>query len=245
MDSRSKIDTLLLKNNLPADDSRLEALIQYARTLAQLENTMAVVSDMISGNSIIISGGFGSLLGLDGYDKEDSIWESRILDMMTPEEKEIKFIAELRFFHFLRHLSKKKRHDYYLAARLRFSLPDNKTINVLHRMYYIYDEHSENVQYALCLYSPLYFELRWKSQAVNSITGETEEMATSVNRDILGHRECQVLSLIDEGLKSAEIAERLHISVHTVSRHRQEILAKLRVKNSIEACRLAKRMDLI
>lgn len=89
------------------------------------------------------------------------------------------------------------------------------------------------------------FDLRWKSQAINSLTGETLELATTTNHRILGQRESQVLSLINQGLKSAEIAARLHISIHTVSRHRQEILAKLQVKNSIEACRLATRMELI
>ena len=37
----------------------------------------------------------------------------------------------------------------------------------------------------------------------------------------------------------------LSISIHTVSRHRQEILGKLQVKNSIEACRLAKNLRLL
>ena len=36
-----------------------------------------------------------------------------------------------------------------------------------------------------------------------------------------------------------------NISVNTVSRHRQEILAKLQVKNSIEACRVAQDLGLI
>jgi len=37
----------------------------------------------------------------------------------------------------------------------------------------------------------------------------------------------------------------LSISTNTVSRHRQEILGKLQVKNSIEACRVAKDLKLI
>ena len=54
-----------------------------------------------------------------------------------------------------------------------------------------------------------------------------------------------MLALIDGGLTSKEIAARLNISLHTVSRHRQEILAKLQVKSSIEACRMARSMELI
>ncbi|WP_305116122.1 response regulator transcription factor, partial [Duncaniella muris] len=99
--------------------------------------------------------------------------------------------------------------------------------------------------YRIIVYSPMAFAMKWRNQAVNSLTGEAVELAETTNASILGPRECQVLSLIDQGLKSAEIAARLNISVHTVSRHRQEILAKLQVKNSIEACRLATRMGLI
>ncbi|WP_288357716.1 response regulator transcription factor [uncultured Bacteroides sp.] len=62
---------------------------------------------------------------------------------------------------------------------------------------------------------------------------------------ILSVREKQVLSLIDKGLTSKKIAETLSISINTVSRHRQEILGKLQVKNSIEACRVAKDLKLI
>ena len=80
---------------------------------------------------------------------------------------------------------------------------------------------------------------------VNTVTGITEELSVENNNSVLGNRERQVLTLIDSGLKSSEIADRLNISIHTVSRHRQEILAKLQVKNSIEACRVAKSMELI
>ncbi|WP_367383126.1 MULTISPECIES: LuxR C-terminal-related transcriptional regulator [Segatella] len=41
------------------------------------------------------------------------------------------------------------------------------------------------------------------------------------------------------------IADRLEISKHTVDRHRQNIIAKLRVNNTTEACHKAKRLGLI
>ncbi len=95
------------------------------------------------------------------------------------------------------------------------------------------------------LYGPLPFDFKGKSHVVNTVTGITEELSVENNNSVLGNRERQVLMLIDSGLKSSEIADRLNISIHTVSRHRQEILAKLQVKNSIEACRVAKSMELI
>ena len=83
------------------------------------------------------------------------------------------------------------------------------------------------------------------SVVVNSVTGETEELEVKNDLKILSDRERQVLRLIDKGLMSKNIAERLSISINTVSRHRQEILSKLQVKNSIEACRIAKDLGLI
>ena len=112
-------------------------------------------------------------------------------------------------------------------------------------MYYVYDDSDENVVGAICLYGPLTFDFSGKSHAVNSLTGIAEPLTSSANNAVLSKRERQILSLIESGFKSVEIADQLNISKHTVDRHRQEILAKLQVKNSIEACRLAKSMELI
>ena len=70
-------------------------------------------------------------------------------------------------------------------------------------------------------------------------------MNAASDRRILSARELQVLALIEQGMTSNAIAGSLCISKHTVSRHRQEILAKLQAKNSAEACRRAKQLKLI
>ena len=55
----------------------------------------------------------------------------------------------------------------------------------------------------------------------------------------------EILRCIRKGLSSKEIAAALYISVNTVNRHRQNILEKLSVGNSIEACRAAELMKLL
>ena len=215
------------------------------RFWARVENVLVVVSDMTVGRSHIIAGGFARNLDIGGYQQENSIWESKILSLMSPEEQEEKYIAELRFFHYLRHLPKSKKSEYYLVSKLRFRFVDGDIHDVLHRMYYIFDENVENVRYAICIYGPLPVDFKGKSFAVNSITGMKEELIASGNSSILSRRESQILAMIDRGMKSAEIAGRLNISIHTVSRHRQEIIGKLQVKNTHEACRIAKSMGLL
>ena len=73
-------------------------------------------------------------------------------------------------------------------------------------------------------------------QIKNCLTDEvvpfTIESATDV---LLTPREREILALAKEGMFSKEISEKLNISIHTVNRHRQNILEKLQVDNIIEA----------
>lgn len=164
---------------------------------------------------------------------------------MTEDEREEKYLAELRFFNFLRHVPRHTRPDYYLVSKLRMTVETGCTIDVLHRMYYIYADDAETITHALCLYGSSAIGFVGKSIVANSLTGVSEELTSSSDASILSRREQQVLRLIDSGKTSADIAVVLSISKNTVSRHRQEILAKLQVKNSMEACRIAKAMKII
>lgn len=244
-DNRSKLDSLLRSDVADRDPAVLESVLSYARSLAKFENALVVVSDMAAGRSHIIAGGFARNLDIGDYSREESIWERRILSLMSPEEQERKYIAELRFFHFLRHLPPRKRPDYFLMSKLRFRFTDGRIHDVLHRMFYVFDETIDAVRYAVCIYGHLTLELSGESFACDSVTGAMEGMSVITRDMILSPRERQVLALIDTGLKSAEIADRLHISPHTVSRHRQQIIARLQVKNTHEACRVAKSLHLI
>lgn len=244
-ENRKALDRLLRSEIGQQACTPLSDILAQARFLARIENVLVVVSDMADGKSHIIAGGFARNLDIGDYLQENSIWESRILSLMPADEQERKYIAELRFFHYLRHLPKSRKSDYYLISRLRFRFVDGHIHDVLHRMYYIFDGSGENVRYAICIYGPLSFDFKGKSFAVNSVTGITEELTASCNDTILSRRERQVLTMIDTGMKSADIARRLNISIHTVSRHRQEIIGKLQVKNTHEACRVAKSMGLL
>lgn len=243
--NRKELDRLLRTESESGCCVPLPDILANMRFWADIENVLVVVSDMADGKSHIIAGGFARNLDIGEYQQENSIWESKILSLMSADEQEEKYIAELRFFHYLRHLPKSKKTDYYLMSKLRLRFADGYIHEVLHRMYYIFDEDVENLRYAICIYGPLPFDFKGKSFAVNSVTGIKEELTASANSSILSRRECQILAMIDTGMRSAEIACQLNISIHTVSRHRQEIIGKLQVKNTHEACRIAKSMGLL
>jgi DNA-binding CsgD family transcriptional regulator/tetratricopeptide (TPR) repeat protein len=62
--------------------------------------------------------------------------------------------------------------------------------------------------------------------------------STRANPAGLTDRELEIVALIDEGLRNAEIAARLHLSPKTVDHHVSSVLAKLGVKSRGEAARV-------
>ena len=245
MSCLKKLNQLLKSQSFNGGTIDVSQLLDYAKNISQIENVTVVVSDMRCGISRIFPGKFGIVLGVSNYVEENSIWEKVILNLMTEKQREEKYLAELRFFNFLRHVPRHARPDYYLVSKLRMKAATGDTIDVIHRMYYIYADDSETVTHALCLYGRPTFDFIGKNRIVNSFTGVSEELTASGDSSILSRREKQVLTLIDSGKRSYEIADILSISKNTVSRHRQQILAKLQVKNSMEACRIAKAMKII
>ena len=245
MSCLKKLNQLLKSQSFNGGTIDVSQLLDYAKNISQIENVTVVVSDMRCGTSRIFPGKFGIVLGVSNYVEENSIWEKDILNLMTEKQREEKYLAELRFFNFLRHVPRHARPDYYLVSKLRMKAATGDTIDVIHRMYYIYADDSETVTHALCLYGRPTFDFIGKNRIVNSFTGISEELTASGDSSILSRREKQVLTLIDSGKRSYEIADILSISKNTVNRHRQQILAKLQVKNSMEACRIAKTMKII
>lgn len=74
---------------------------------------------------------------------------------------------------------------------------------------------------------------------------ERQRRGEPLPRTVLTPREDEVVRLIAEGLTSREIARELTISVRTVERHRENVLAKLGMRDRTELTRYAIRVGLI
>lgn len=251
MDTKDILNQEFSAQDFAEEQPYAEMLNRYkdiACNYARMENAIAVLSDLRTNASYIYYGSFSQMLGIGkcGIEgKVSSIWEEEIFSLIHADDLAGKHLQELCFFHFVKRQPKKKRAHYYLTSKLRMKSDTNRYIPVLHRMFYVSVPSDDTLWLALCLYSPLLFDIPAKCLIINSANGQMTELDKRSNTRILSVREKQVLKLIDKGLTSKEIAETLSISINTVSRHRQEILGKLQVKNSIEACRIAKDLKLI
>ena len=247
MNINNELEDKLLKQPFAEElgrdvDYRLTA-IRYA----QIENAIAVLSDMKTNTSFICHSGLSERLGIGmrGTSQDiASIWEEDIFGCIHPDDLEAKHLEELRFYHFVMSLSPEVRSDYYLHSHLRMRNAEGQYIKVLHRMFYLDYDANGCARLALCLYHVSASD-SFEHFIINSLTGETIAPEACQCEHVLSARELEILRLIEAGCMSKEIASRLFISINTVNRHRQNILMKLQASNSVEACRVAKGLKLI
>jgi DNA-binding SARP family transcriptional activator/DNA-binding CsgD family transcriptional regulator/tetratricopeptide (TPR) repeat protein len=79
-----------------------------------------------------------------------------------------------------------------------------------------------------------------KLRSIGAKVARGARASTRANVGGLTDRELEVLDLLDEGLRNADIAARLHLSEKTVGHHVSAILAKLGVSSRLEAVRRAR-----
>ncbi|MBK1896280.1 response regulator transcription factor [Chryseobacterium paridis] len=236
-------ETLLNKDPNKNNECRLDIDVykNIAYTYTQMENTISVLSDMQANKSYVYKSNTALELGLSkGKDPMivNSIWEEEILKRIHPDDKLKKYIHELRFFKLMDSLQPRDRTNYTVLSRIRVKDKNDEYRFVKHRMFYVYSPYNGKLRFALCLYSIAIDQSVLLSSdflIVNSVNGEVVVEDKLNYKNILSQRELEILKFVGEGFTSKEIANFLFISVNTVSRHRQNILEKLKVKNSIKA----------
>ncbi len=225
---------------------------KMAENIVRVTDGCAVITDASCDRCYVYSGNFGVLLG---YSEEvyssvemDSSDEDAVYDRMHPEDLVDKRLLEYEFFKSVDKKDPEEKPRF--IARCRIRMRDK------HGVYRVVDNSTqlirlsphEKIWLILCTYS-----LSSNQDAgdgitpniLNTTTGEVESLSFRSRRaEILSAREKEVLALIRDGRPSKQIAEILGISIHTVNRHRQNIIEKLSVGNSIEAVTAATLMKL-
>lgn len=236
-------------NELLGSDELIECQ-KIATTYSLIENSISVLSDLKENKSYIYYGGVATKLGIANKGDVkiiDSIWEEELFNRIHPDDLLKKHLLELQFFYYLKSIPVNKRGNYYIASEMRILDNSEKYVIIHHRMFYLCTALG-NLRLALCLYNNSYKKNvsdNHNGFIMDSSTGDIIDIEKKQYSNILSVREKEILNLVDKGKPSKEIAETLSISKNTVDRHRQNILEKLRVKNSHEACRVAKLMNLL
>lgn len=228
----------------------LEEAKSYAMSFVKITEGIAVLSDFSDGVCHTYSGKFGiQMFSLPAYLKDEkSAFEDIIFDSVPKEDLMERHILELRFFNFLQNVPKNQRTAYLMSCAIRFHKPDGTTLPILHTSRYIQWNSTGSVWLGLCTFTPLPLACIEEERGItNVLTGKLvdKNIYTKNDRVILSKRQSEILFLLSKGYGSKQIADKLNISVHTVNRHRQDILSALKVSNSASAVEIGLRLRLI
>lgn len=206
--------------------------------ISKISHTCTFVVDVYKCRYAFASPNFTDLLGYDSHkiatlEKQGDYLESRI----HPDDRQQLADLQIRLGQFIYSLPAEKRNDYCNIYSFRVRDARQQYIRVISKQQVL--EQSINGKAWLILgnmdISPNQKESGLVDcTVVNRRNGEIF-FPSPHSQTILTPRETEILRLIQQGLLSKEIAHRLCISIHTVNIHRQNLLRKLGVQNSIEA----------
>ncbi|MDO4163924.1 MAG: LuxR C-terminal-related transcriptional regulator [Bacteroides sp.] len=244
-----ELKSLLMRQEFSTEcgqEELIEIAKGYAYAYAQATNGIAVLSDFQNDVSHIYSGSFGRTLGLPGYvANRDSAFEREVFDNIPYDELIERHILELRFFHFLKSKPVTEKIDFNATCLVHFQRKGMPPVPVLHTTRYLLCHPNGSVWLGLCTYTPFpQFNSHVEGSIVNDRTGDTVCME-QYDDLLLSRRQIEILSLLAKGEGSKQIADKLSISVNTVSRHRQDILTRLHVTNTAAAVEIGLRTHLI
>ena len=228
-----------------SENVQLKKCQEIAQHFVDLENGIAVLSDLQNNRSYVYSGKLADALDIfqeESKQEIESIWEEELFAKLNAEDVLQKHLLELQFFQFIKTIPFEEHKDYCVVSRLRIAdNPNQKAL--LHKMFYFTNPEDKNVELALCLY---HFDFLNSSlhhgMIINTANSSIIHQTDAGNSAFLSVREKEILKMIQDGKRSKEIAEMLFISINTVNRHRQNILEKLRVGNMTEACVMAAKL---
>ena len=206
-----------------------EEYISYMKILEQAGSFAVFLSDK-----------FGHYYYVTEYVTEDiqASDELNIENLVHPDDLEVVRRIDKKVWEFLDTLPEEEKLTYKYIYELRV-LEKGKYIRMIYQTRLLAFKDDNFLAMGMIDLAPEQSaNTSVRFQIKNCLTDEIVPFAIESAADtLLTPREREVLALAKEGMFSKEISEKLNISIHTVNRHRQNILEKLRVDNMIEAIR--------
>lgn len=218
--------------------------------LSKLSRNCTFVVDVYKCRYAYASSNFVDLLGYDDHkiatlERQGDYLESRI----HPDDRAQLETLQIKLSQFIYSLPPEQRNDYSNIYSFRILNTKQQYVRVTSRHQVL--EQDCNGKAWLVIGNMDISPDQKKSESVdctvlNLKSGEMFSPSPSLVSPVnLTNREIEILRLIQKGMLSKEIANKLCISIHTVNIHRQNLLRKLSVQNSFEAIRLGQECGLL
>ena len=188
--------------------------------------------------AVFLSDRFGQYYYVTEYVTEDieAPQELDIEKLVHPDDLEVVRRIDKKVWEFLDTLPEEEKLPYKYIYEMRV-LDKGKYVRMIYQMRILAFKDDNFLGMGIIDIAPEQSaNTSVRFQIKNCLTDEIVPFAIESATDtLLTPREREILALAKEGMFSKEISEKLNISIHTVNRHRQNILEKLQVDNIIEA----------
>lgn len=230
-------------------DTILEKRKKQISSHVNIDNGIAVLSDLIENISYIFSGSFGRNIGLTQSPiVVDSVLVDQIFSCIIPEDKIERNVLELRFSQFQKTISIEDRKNFNTICPIHFKLSDSRTLSVMQRTYFLENLSDGEVWLTLCSYTP-YINNQFviTGQIVNNMTGEIihPNEYKRYDRQLLSTIEKEILILLAKGIDNKKVAEILSMPRNSVYKLRENILTTLKVNSATDALLIANRLNIL
>jgi len=197
-----------------------------------------------------ISSNFATFFGYDLEKANPPELEYNFLETrIHPDDYETFQIIQNRLISKWYEQPLEKRLDYRHVYELRVFNPENKFVRVIYQgqVLNIDDEFNPKLVLGIVDLSPnQLLNEPLKFRLVDSQKGEIVPFDVDGIQNIsLTKREIEILKMVNSGMISKEISDKLSISIHTVNGHRQNILSKMKADNILEAINYAREIGLL
>lgn len=223
-----------------ADYARLEGRIDALKGLAGIENRSISLYDVNRKRFILKQDRHLECLGYSKEDLVDIDDVENYHDKIHRDDLPVLYDSEIKMYRFLNPIKSAKKKDYKLVYDYRVRAKDGGYVRFLHQLA-LFELDRDFNSWILIVVSdvlatendgarPRRFLIDTKTSRVCLFGDEAE-----IRDRLVTEREREVIALVAQGLDSAEIADRLCVSVSTVNNHRQNVLRKTRTKNATQA----------
>lgn len=253
---RKELDEIYRSHELALETLPTEALSEAKRiadSICKINDGCVVITDAASNRCHVYSGSFAKLMGYGNdslsYFEADSSDEDVIYERIHPEDLVDKRFLEYEIFKLADRTIPAEKLHYIARCKIRMKDSGGNYRRVDNTTQLLTLSPAGRIWLILCTYRlaadiPPHEGI--DPYIIDTCTGETFPYSFSNRRkQILTAREKEILTLIRDGKLSKQIAAALGISINTVNRHRQNILEKLSVGNSVEAVTAATLMRLL
>lgn len=221
----------------------------YVEMLAEVNNSSVYVAEYRMGYWFL-----SDSFRIFGYNPEDLHAEDKVSDFLEkrvhPDDFIVMEATQRNLLEYLETLPLNERKDYKHIYELRARNGEGVYMRfiVQQQILELDEEGRPWLLFGIIDVSPDTSPLdQVKLRVINYKTGEIVPFAIQGRQtDIqLSAREKEILELARKGMQSKEISDKLSISIHTVNKHRQNIMQKMNADNVLEAIEYARKLGLV